>query len=151
MGRRASQYLEVRCSFTPLLFSTNIHSFLEANLFVICGSMPTLRKFFKHVAPTFMGGSSNRSTTYANSYAMNRSGAAAMSRSRKKRSQYEHFDDDNEMNVFPSTPTDGSGGNGKASGATVTVNADSGSAAGEGDNHSEKAILQTKSFTVRYD
>lgn len=112
--------------------------------------MPTLRKFFKHVAPTIMGGSSNKSTTYANSYAMNRSGAAALSRSRKKRSQYEHFDDDNEMSVFPSSPTDGSDGK-PGNGASVTVNADSNSATGEGDNHSEKAILQTKSFTVRYD
>ncbi|KXJ85851.1 hypothetical protein Micbo1qcDRAFT_237247 [Microdochium bolleyi] len=33
----------------------NIWSFVEANLFIICGSMPTLRKFFKHFAPKLVG------------------------------------------------------------------------------------------------
>ncbi|KAI7910521.1 hypothetical protein M9X92_011055 [Pyricularia oryzae] len=37
----------------------NVWSILEANLFIICGSMPTLNRFAKHLMPAFMGGSSN--------------------------------------------------------------------------------------------
>ncbi|KAH8848583.1 hypothetical protein MCOR01_001965 [Pyricularia oryzae] len=37
----------------------NVWSILEANLFIICGSMPTLNRFAKHIMPAFMGGSFN--------------------------------------------------------------------------------------------
>ncbi|KAL8365409.1 hypothetical protein RB595_004286 [Gaeumannomyces hyphopodioides] len=37
----------------------NVWSILEANLFVICGSMPTLRKFAIHFWPSVMGGGSS--------------------------------------------------------------------------------------------
>ncbi|KAK8064330.1 hypothetical protein PG994_006968 [Apiospora phragmitis] len=33
---------------------------IEANLIIICGSTPTLRRFFRHVAPTLIGDSSSR-------------------------------------------------------------------------------------------
>ncbi|KXJ85327.1 hypothetical protein Micbo1qcDRAFT_107773, partial [Microdochium bolleyi] len=55
----------VRLSVLPALLNAkdvrwdaapaNIWSFVEANLFIICGSMPTLRKFFKHFAPKLIG------------------------------------------------------------------------------------------------
>lgn len=32
----------------------NVWSITEANLFIVCGSMPTLRKFFKRFAPKWM-------------------------------------------------------------------------------------------------
>ncbi|KAH7038389.1 uncharacterized protein B0I36DRAFT_219936, partial [Microdochium trichocladiopsis] len=48
----------------------NIWSFVEVNLFVICGSLPTLRKFFKHFAPRLVG-----SYGYSNSTPYGRSGA----------------------------------------------------------------------------
>jgi hypothetical protein len=37
----------------------NVWSITEANLFIVCGSMPTLRKFFKRHAPKWMGFSSS--------------------------------------------------------------------------------------------
>ncbi|KAG7424641.1 Leporins efflux protein lepC [Fusarium oxysporum f. sp. raphani] len=37
----------------------NVWSFVEVNLFIICGCMPTFRKFFKHFAPKWMGSSSD--------------------------------------------------------------------------------------------
>ncbi|ELQ37649.1 hypothetical protein OOU_Y34scaffold00588g7 [Pyricularia oryzae Y34] len=37
----------------------NVWSILEANLFIICGSMPTLNRFAKHFLPALMGSSSN--------------------------------------------------------------------------------------------
>ncbi|KAI3539080.1 integral membrane protein [Colletotrichum abscissum] len=81
----------------------NIWTFVEANLFVICGSMPTLRKFFKHFAPKLMGSSTNPSSYavggYRMSYAHQRSTNAMKSRQRK---QYEQFPDENEMHTFHS-------------------------------------------------
>ncbi|KAF5552880.1 monocarboxylate transporter 8 [Fusarium mexicanum] len=37
----------------------NVWSFVEVNLFIICGCMPTFRKFFKRFAPKWMGSSSD--------------------------------------------------------------------------------------------
>ncbi|KAM9881126.1 hypothetical protein VDGL01_04752 [Verticillium dahliae] len=125
----------------------NIWSFLEANLFIICGSMPTLRKFFRHFAPRLMGGDSTSDPSYARKYAGQPRSADGLSRSRKQRNQYEAFDD-NEMQTFSSSNRDKD--NNILGDTHVTV--DAGSQSGvEPDNHSEKAILQTKSFTVQYD
>ncbi len=133
-------------------------SFIESNLFVICGSMPTIRKFFKHFAPRLMGASSS-DKSYANRYGpsgyagggfdsknVTIGGVATGPRSRKLRSQYENFDDDNEMEIFESASKDSD--NGKNQSSTVTVD---GSGAAQPDNGSEKAILQTTTFTVQYD
>ncbi|KAM0331306.1 hypothetical protein ACHAQA_002976 [Verticillium albo-atrum] len=120
----------------------NIWSFLEANLFIICGSMPTLRKFFRHFAPRLMGGGSSSDPTYANQ----QRSADALSRARKQRNPYAPFDE-NEMQTFSSSKDQDDGILG-----STQVTVDAGSQSGvEPDNHSEKAILQTKSFTVQYD
>ncbi|KAF5658961.1 monocarboxylate transporter [Fusarium denticulatum] len=37
----------------------NVWSFVEVNLFIICGCMPTFRKFLKRLAPKWMGSSSD--------------------------------------------------------------------------------------------
>ncbi|KAF5710904.1 monocarboxylate transporter 8 [Fusarium mundagurra] len=37
----------------------NVWSFVEVNLFIICGCMPTFRKFFKRFAPKWMGSSND--------------------------------------------------------------------------------------------
>ncbi|KAI5460206.1 hypothetical protein BGZ63DRAFT_415562 [Mariannaea sp. PMI_226] len=116
----------------------DVWTFVEANLMIICGSMPTLRKFFKHIMPKLMGTSSNRS--YPSNYDMQRSATAQ----RKQRSKYEHFPDENmnEMEVFSSRNdrTGERGGDRTTDGNSLV----------EADNHSEKAILQTKTFTVQY-
>ncbi|TPX14011.1 uncharacterized protein E0L32_000405 [Thyridium curvatum] len=133
----------------------NIWSFLEANLFIICGSFPTLRKFFKHFAPKLMGSSNlsyGRSHSYGPSaYANAQSGVG---RQRKDRSQYEQFPDENEMRTFTSKTREGD----KERGVTMAT-VDAGSMVDQDtDGHSDKAILhgdkaimQTTSFTVRYD
>jgi hypothetical protein len=149
---------------TPsILIPLNIPpSFLEANLFIICGSMPTLRKFFKHFAPTFMGGSSSNPSYGPARYGAGPSksyGLGSASRgTRKQRKQYEHFPEENELRTYP-TPDDsknsnsldrerGDGGGGGNGIVTVDV---AGGLDPEADNRSDKAILQTKSFTVTYD
>lgn len=44
-------------SFSARLLIPNSRSYsiVEANLVIICGSLPTLRKFFRHVAPKIIG------------------------------------------------------------------------------------------------
>lgn len=125
------------------------NSFLEANLFIICGSMPTIRKFFKHFAPRLMGVSTSAPSYgtpgYGGAYASKQTAGMTAARSRKLRSQYENFDDDdngNEMEVFD--PRD----NKRANNAVINID---GGGEPQPDNGSEKAILQTTTFAVRYD
>ncbi|KAJ3941533.1 uncharacterized protein N0V96_008245 [Colletotrichum fioriniae] len=124
----------------------NIWTFVEANLFVICGSMPTLRKFFKHFAPKLMGSSTNPSSYavggYRMSYAHQRSTNAMKSRQRK---QYEQFPDENEMHTFHS---DRKRANEEDPGFSSVVVAGGRESA---DDMSDKAILQTKTVTIQRD
>lgn len=127
--------------------------FLEANLFIICGSMPTLRKFFKHFAPRVFGGGSSSNPSYPSygpAYAMGRSGVAE-SRARKQRKHYEQFPEANEMATFNSGSGSQENITKEAAATSVTVDANTTEERAETDAHSDKAILQTKSFTVRYD
>jgi hypothetical protein len=114
--------------------------FIEANLFVICGSMPTLRKFFKHFMPRIVGssGASHYGTT---SYGQHQQ-SNTLSRVRKGRSQYAQFPEDNATELERFSDDD------NKNGGTVVV----GNASTEGlrDDHSERAILQTQTFTVQY-
>jgi hypothetical protein len=114
--------------------------------------MPTIRKFFKHFAPKLMGVSTSAPSYgtpgYAGgAYASKTAPNATAARTRKLRSQYENFDDDdeNEMQVFDPSKSlrDDKRSN-------VAVNIDGGGEP-QPDNGSEKAILQTKTFDVRYD
>jgi hypothetical protein len=134
---------------TPPFFSPSISanllappSLIEANLFIICGSTPTLRKFFKHFAPKIMGGSSNNTTSGryvpyggspGNSAGIQTIGGTGGKESRRVRSYYMEMED-----LSPSTE------------AQVTTDAASDKEA-QPDNGSEKAILQTKTVEVRYD
>ncbi|KAK1634571.1 integral membrane protein [Colletotrichum phormii] len=124
----------------------NIWTFVEANLFVICGSMPTLRKFFKHFAPKLMGSSTNPSSYavggYRMSYAHQRSTNGMKSRQRK---QYEQFPDENEMRTFNA---DRKRTNEEDPGFSSVVVAGGRESA---DDMSDKAILQTKTVTIQRD
>ncbi|KAI5456633.1 hypothetical protein BGZ63DRAFT_428750 [Mariannaea sp. PMI_226] len=115
--------------------SSALWTFIEANLMIICGSVPTLRRFFKHIAPKLMGSTSNPS--YASDYHAQRSAEVR----KMQRNKYENFTDDasNEMEVF-SSHSDRVG--------TRALGAVSGDA--NADNHSKKAILQSKTFTIQY-
>lgn len=39
-----------------------MYSIVEANLFIVCCCLPTLRRFFRHVAPRFIGENSRQSS-----------------------------------------------------------------------------------------
>ncbi|KAF4978722.1 hypothetical protein FZEAL_4942 [Fusarium zealandicum] len=87
----------------------NIWTFVEANLFVICGSLPTLRKFFKHFMPRFVG-SSGGSGYGGASYGQNQQ-SNPLSRVRKGRSHYAQFPEDNgtELERFSNDDTKNGG------------------------------------------
>ncbi|KAI0127579.1 hypothetical protein BJ170DRAFT_683413 [Xylariales sp. AK1849] len=121
----------------------DIWTFVEANIFIICGSIPTLRKFFNHFAPKLMSHSSD--STSKPSYIAEQY-ASRQSRARKQGNHYEPFPEDSEMQSFSAehnTPSD------KVS-ATSTAVVDVGTRR-DADNGSQEAILQTKSYSVRYD
>ncbi|KAH7129265.1 hypothetical protein EDB81DRAFT_907337, partial [Dactylonectria macrodidyma] len=119
----------------------NIWTFIEANLFVICGSMPTLRKFFKHLMPRIMG--SSGASKYSESYGAKQH-SNTLSRVRKQRSAYAQFpeDDGTEMQRFSDDEN-------KEPARTVHVSG-SGDGDVQRDDHSDRAILRTQSFTVQY-
>ncbi|CAG9988282.1 unnamed protein product [Clonostachys byssicola] len=128
----------------------DVWTFVEANLFIICGSMPTLRKFFKHLMPRLMG-SSGQSSGYRNPASPGpsntlQSGGNVISRLRHKRKSYAQFASDGEENELQ----DFRGGDTTKKQRSVTVTTADQSQV-PGDNHSDEgAILQTKSFTLQY-
>ncbi|CRK46849.1 hypothetical protein BN1723_020150, partial [Verticillium longisporum] len=107
--------------------------------------MPTLRKFFKHFAPKLMGASSTNMSgpNYASGYANKEMNTAPNAFSRKVRSQYDRYED-NEMQVFRSMDRDEDN---KSPNNVHQISVDGGGDV-QPDNNSEKAILQTKTFTV---
>lgn len=102
--------------------------------------MPTLRKFFKHLMPRIMGGSSGASG-YAASYGAKQH-SGTLSRVRKPRNQYSQFpeEDGTEMQRFSDDNKD----------PTLTVHVSGSGEAVQRDDHSDRAILRTQSFTVQY-
>ncbi|KAH8203924.1 hypothetical protein TruAng_001866 [Truncatella angustata] len=62
--------------------------FLEVNLFIICGSMPTLRKFFKHFGPKLIGSSGDNSKALPSAH-----DASQRKFGHPSRNQYEKFDE----------------------------------------------------------
>lgn len=76
---------------------------VEANLFIICAALPTLRKFLKHFAPKLVGesyGAGTKGTGYATGTGGGTSGlrtiggGAGVSGSRSRHGEYARFDGD---------------------------------------------------------
>ncbi|RYP59036.1 hypothetical protein DL769_008708 [Monosporascus sp. CRB-8-3] len=122
--------------------------FVEANLFIICGSMPTLRRFCRHVAPRFFGDSqSGPSAEHGPSSSGGR--ASNVNIARKARNQYEKFSDSSELYAMS--------GRGRCKNQRgMTVQIATGRGSGD-DDRSDKAIVentqivQTTTVTVEYE
>jgi hypothetical protein len=103
--------------------------------------MPTLRKFFKHFAPKLMGTSANQSTYgAADSHYIH---SHKQIRSRKERSNYVQFSEDRELSDLAIDDLRLAKGGGVKTAVQVHETM-------RGDDKSDKAILQTKTFTVKY-
>lgn len=128
-----------------------IYSIVEANLFVICCCLPTLRRFFRHVAPRLIGEGSRQS-----------SGEDSSGRNRGLRSwgttkvgpkrQYDTL-----MNTIDGGKTDGddeiplSSVDTKEQLRTRESKVQVGARECKGDNDSEEAILYERTVEVTYE
>ncbi|KAI8406202.1 hypothetical protein FOFC_13671 [Fusarium oxysporum] len=117
----------------------NIWTFIEGNLFVICGSTPTLRQFFKLFMPQLMG-SSNR-THGVPSYGLQQNNGR-LSRVAKANNQYNQFSEGLDVEL-EQLPGDSKNGDRVAVGDDESGNE-------QRDDGSERSILQTRTFTVEY-
>ncbi|KAF4468469.1 benzoate 4-monooxygenase cytochrome [Fusarium albosuccineum] len=145
----------VRMNYLPSLLGTNdipwvaapanVWSFVEVNLFIICGSMPTFRKFLRRFFPRLMGSSSTSGPSKSSNY-----DASQSKLHRQQHTGYSQFDTV-EMDNFPDkdvrthTTVVGTGG------PLTPVRGSS-----SRDDNSEEAILDessiayTKTFDVKY-
>lgn len=125
--------------------------FAETNLSIICGTLPTVRPLLSHIAPRFMGSSSNSNGQYvaksglSNPNATPTFGGTGGNTSRNRSKKYERFDDEIMYPLETIVAVEGAD--------------DHGSDAGHrGDSGSETAIVpanpaivQTKTTTVSYE
>jgi hypothetical protein len=122
----------------------NVWSFVEVNLFIISGCMPTFRKFFKRFAPRWMDSSSNADCPKPPS------SGSLHKVNRKKHTGYTQFDTNCslELATYPDTV-------GRTTQVT-TGSICSGVMGNTLDNASEEAILQhskivcTKTYNVSH-
>ncbi|KAF4972287.1 hypothetical protein FSARC_1123 [Fusarium sarcochroum] len=138
---------------------------VEANLIITCATMPTLRKFFKHVAPKLIGESRYGSKSGKSKYGNSKYGQpdnskhasrpfAPSSQGRRDRTQYSQFDPEEDMpDGFALVPIKARVGHNTSVGHSEDN-------AGWVDSDSEKgivagtvkpAIMQTKTVTVEYE
>ncbi|KAM0227272.1 hypothetical protein ACHAPO_011692 [Fusarium lateritium] len=81
----------------------NVWSIAEANLFIVCGSMPTLRKFFKRVAPKWMGSSPTPEEAVVIESVSDQSSRFGLDKKKKKKhTGYSQFDT-LELGNYPDT------------------------------------------------
>ncbi|KAK3323315.1 hypothetical protein B0T19DRAFT_201400 [Cercophora scortea] len=122
---------------------------VESNLSIICGTLPTIKHFLRHVSPGLLG-STGRDSKYANGKGSKPNthdtplatigGTGAQSKNRYDK--YQRFDDP-ERGMFPlETVT-------RAEGGRDSVSND-GDPNDTRDSGSEKAIIQTRTATVTY-
>jgi hypothetical protein len=130
--------------------------FVEVNLFIICGSMPTLRKFLKRFMPKLMGSYGSASASKSAPYGDQSQNSKAR---RQQRTGYSQFDA-----VELDSIQDGKVGAEKGLGLNHTVVTAEGGltkkerdarAAGRDDTSEEaildnKAITYSKTFRVQY-
>ncbi|CEJ94464.1 hypothetical protein VHEMI09991 [[Torrubiella] hemipterigena] len=76
--------------------AADVWTFVEGNLFVICGSMPTIRRFTRHLFPSVFATPAASPST---SHKVNTMSDSKRS-NRKERKQYELFTEDNEMDTL---------------------------------------------------
>ncbi|KAM0327989.1 hypothetical protein ACHAQA_005388 [Verticillium albo-atrum] len=122
----------------------NVWSFVEVNLFIICGSMPTFRKFLKRFAPKLMGSSGASRPSKSAKYA----DGSQSKLHRQQRTGYAQFDTV-EMGDLPDRKDSEQAG---TRGTVVSVSGrpkgQEGAVGGElRDDSSEEAILDNKAIT----
>ncbi|ORY68845.1 uncharacterized protein BCR38DRAFT_424486 [Pseudomassariella vexata] len=129
----------------------------EANLLVICCSLPTLRKFFRDVAPKIIGESDNSPS--APTHFPGHTNLRTFGRSSNKRKQYNKFgESEYGMMTLNEEPSDHNlrGDRDRMQRRKNQVDAGSADkghtwdAGSRGDGDSVRAIVQTKTMTVFY-
>ncbi|KAK8075885.1 hypothetical protein PG997_010548 [Apiospora hydei] len=140
------------CAYLPELLGNTDQSWvisqpslwaiIEANLIIVCGSAPTLRRFFRHVAPSLIGDSASRGKSSKETY--QHDPALVTFGQISNRRNYARFGEDNEM--------DGIGNSIKidARRRDVGDNRSLGVADLSNDARSDRAII-TDTVTVEYD
>jgi hypothetical protein len=120
---------------------TTCHSFIEANLLIMCCCLPTLRGFFKHFAPRLIGETS--STGRSSRRFSNKNAPRTFGSSGTKRTRDTFKSASNEPEGFALSSFDDMD---KGEKNTVTNVKNQG-----GDNDSEEAILFERSVNVTYE
>lgn len=98
--------------------------------------MPTMRRFLKHILPSVFDDTNAGHTAERDRHNADKTPGTWS----RKRKQYEQFPESVELQLVPRTIEEGT----QQVSATVV-------ASGDVDNNSDKAILETKSYTVQWD
>ncbi|KFY45266.1 hypothetical protein V494_01021 [Pseudogymnoascus sp. VKM F-4513 (FW-928)] len=130
----------------------NVWTFAEGNLFVICGSVPTMRRFFLHFFPNMFHShgatyedwtdsqpSSNNSRSWP--WRRSRGEQSQGGQPQNGQSQHERSPEAIDLHSFSGNSEQRNMARPLSSSAVVT-------SSGDVDDHSERAILQTMSYTV---
>jgi hypothetical protein len=119
---------------------------VEANLFIVCCCLPTLRRFFRHVAPRFIGENSESSNKVTSGH----NGGLRTWGSTKPKRQYDTLmhtvdggDGDDEVPLSRMRPKEGL----QTRETTVGV----GDRELRADNNSEEAILYERTVQITYE
>ncbi|RYP05980.1 hypothetical protein DL764_003440 [Monosporascus ibericus] len=134
---------------------------LELNLLIICGAMPTLRRFLNHVAPSLMRSSGHSPRTDANTPRTRPFGTSG----KRRKQYYARFGSSREEDEVEFETLSRMGAkkhkNGEGSTAVVIgaqtatvetgVEASSWDARARGKDNNEKAIVTTKTVTIQYE
>ncbi|RYP52370.1 hypothetical protein DL768_002481 [Monosporascus sp. mg162] len=161
----------VRACILPGLFSdpdetwvtapASFWALLELNLLIICGAMPTLRRFLNHVAPSLMRSSGHDSRSDPNTPRTRSFGTSG----KRRKQYYARFGSSREEDEVEFETLSRMGAkkhkNGEGS-TTVVIGAQtatvetgvedsSWNARFRGEDNSDKAIVTTKTVTIRYE